>query len=327
MNQSHFFIPPQAYKLGEVIAENINSDRQIILTTHSSDLLKGIISKSTGVQLIRINRIKDINHAHILNTNEVLEISNNPLLASTRVLEGLFYKSTIIVEADADSIFYKRIADKLENSDNIHFVHAHNKQTVSKLIKPYINLGVRFSAIIDFDAIRVRSEFKNILQNFNVSTEEITLILEKQEKIVTYIESDEPKKRLEILKEKLQNEIDKLNTSSDEPDNLILNTSRELKRIRESSNAWSDYKKNGIVSLDQSSKILFNDIDTICKSYGLFIVPVGELESWLIDDIPYSSNKSKWITKALEKISDLDIKDKPIEIFMKEIIEYLNSNE
>ena len=44
-----------------------------------------------------------------------------------------------------------------------------------------------------------------------------------------------------------------------------------------------------------------------CAQIGLFIVRVGELESWLVDyGIERTSNKSRWITAALGKIFDLE---------------------
>ena len=52
-----FLHPPQAYILGQMIANDLPDDKQIFLSTHSEDLLKGIMSvMSDRIKIIRIQR-------------------------------------------------------------------------------------------------------------------------------------------------------------------------------------------------------------------------------------------------------------------------------
>ena len=54
----------------------------------------------------------------------------------------------------------------------------------------------------------------------------------------------------------------------------------------------------------------FDTFWNCCASIGLFVVSVGELESWLVDyDIERTSNKSKWISKALNKLFEIEYDD------------------
>ena len=46
----------------------------------------------------------------------------------------------------------------------MHFVNAHNKQTLKKIIGPYQKLGIKFAMIADADVIRDKREFSDILQ-------------------------------------------------------------------------------------------------------------------------------------------------------------------
>jgi hypothetical protein len=57
----------------------------------------------------------------------------------------------------------------------------------------------------------------------------------------------------------------------------------------------------------------------------VLIVPVGELESWLVPfGLERLSNKSRWIVLALEKLSEIHIpSDSELADFVEEIHEYL----
>jgi len=56
MSQRHFLHPPLARQLGELIAEAQAEDRSIFVATHSVEILKGILSKSQDVNVIRITQ-------------------------------------------------------------------------------------------------------------------------------------------------------------------------------------------------------------------------------------------------------------------------------
>jgi len=64
---------------------------------------------------------------------------------------------------------------------------------------------------------------------------------------------------------------------------------------------WEKVKKEGISGLPADVQ---NDAENLiekCKSISLFIVPVGELESWIELN---TVQKNKWIIKALEEINN-----------------------
>lgn len=71
----------------------------------------------------------------------------------------------------------------------------------------------------------------------------------------------------------------------------------------------------------------FDKLVEHCAVFGLFIVPVGELESWLVDyGVTRSSNKTKWITQALEKLFEIDYDaEKQIWRFIDFLKKYLTS--
>lgn len=325
-----FLHPPQAFRLGEVIAEYSTDNRQIIVATHSSDFLKGVLSKRQDLTIMRVDRHDRVNRINILKNSEVAAISRDPLLSSTRIMDGLFYKGAIIVEADADAIFYQRISRQLSNADNFHIAHAHNKQTVAKVLPPYKLLGIPFSAIVDFDVIRVRNEFRVLIEQIGMPKEKIDQALELQALLIEYIESVDPKEILSNLLSDLESEINRVKTNEKNLDEQTLTVEivGNLKRIRESGSAWKKYKEEGIVALNEEAQINFHKLDLICSEYGLFILPVGELESMLVDlGLPFTSKKSKWIVRALEKIPTLQPDTERLPwCFVQRVFQYLNTN-
>lgn len=99
---------------------------------------------------------------------------------------------------------------------------------------------------------------------------------------------------------------------------------RRLKKIRSDNSEWAKYKDRRYYAL-QDTRDKFNSLYNMCKEKGLFIVPVGELESWLTEyEVAKSSNKGKWIISALGRIPELDadIKKQPWK-FIEEIHDYL----
>lgn len=107
----------------------------------------------------------------------------------------------------------------------------------------------------------------------------------------------------------------------------MFNFRQSLKRLRDESDELSEFKKNGRAALPDSLKNNFDMLWTCCANIGLFIVTVGELESWLVDyDLERSSNKSKWISKALNKLFEIEYdENKAVWKFVDNLRAYLVS--
>ncbi len=326
-----FLHPPQAAQLGSTISELVEPDQQIFISTHSADFLRGLLSSTRDAVIIHISRDSSNNtNAKVLDSNALNQIITDPLLSSSRVLEGMFYKGVVATEADADAIFYQRLFQKIGSSDEIHFVNAHNKQTLKKLIEPYKKLGIKFAMISDADVIRDLHEFKNLLEI--ESNEELkSQILAERNIIYNYFHS---RNKYETLID-LHNEIVKLTdnqlpSQEDTPEIIasrIFDLRSSLKKLRDESDELADFKKSGYHSLPAEFRQTFDNLWNHCSNIGLFIVKVGELESWLVDyGIDRTSNKSKWITKALNKLFEIEYdEEKEIWKFIANLKLYLTS--
>lgn len=327
-----FLHPPQAYQLGEILAKTVKDSQQIFISTHSVDFLKGLVNASQDTVVVRITRSEsDMTEISVLDTKTLNEINREPLLSSSRVLDGLFYKGVVVTEADADSIFYQRLFQKIGASDEIHFMHTHNKQTLKKVVDPYQKLGVRFALVADADVIREYSEFNSILKCIAKPSLQET-ILGYRQTVYNYVSRQDELSQIHDLRIGLKGLIDTQvpspDASKEELSNMLLSIRTELKKMHASSDNLSGYKSQGREAIEDAEVLkAFDILFDLCSDIGLFIVPVGELESWLVDyGIPKSNHKNKWITNALPKLQNISYDpQKNIWKFVDKLKDYLTS--
>ena len=305
-----FLHPPQALQLGEIISGLVQPSQQIFIATHSADFLRGLLSSTRDAVIIHLDRAEDVTTANVLDSDTLNQIVADPLLSSSRVLEGMFYKGVVATEADSDSVFYQRLFQKIGAADEIHFVNAHNKQTLKKIIDPYKKLGIKFAMIADADVIRDKREFSDILQV--TSDEQLKRrILKERDAIMNHFQTQSKYKILCDLCAKTKELVEQVTIhESADPDDIasaLFDFRQNLKKLREESDELSEFKKNGRAALPESLQNNFDVLWSCCANIGLFIVNVGELESWLVDyGLERSSNKSKWISIALNKVFDIE---------------------
>lgn len=160
-----FLHPPLANQLGEIIGQAASDNKQIFISTHSVNLLKGIINSCDNINIIRITREKNINFINQICEDEIKDILNNPLLSSSNVLNGLFCEKVYICEAESDEEFYKVLHDKIKPLDSCLFVHGKNKQTLKDIANVYNKLKIANFRIYDFDILK-DEDFNRALHNF-----------------------------------------------------------------------------------------------------------------------------------------------------------------
>lgn len=325
-----FLHPPQALQLGEIISGLVKPSQQIFIATHSADFLRGLLSSTRDAVITHLDRTANVTKTNVLDSDTLNQIVTDPLLSSSRVLEGMFYKGVVATEADADSVFYQRLFQKIGAADEIHFVNAHNKQTLKKIIGPYKKLGIKFAMIADADVIRDKREFTDMLQV--TSDEQIkSQILEEREVIINHFQRQNKYEVLCGLRaktKKLAEQATVLETA--DPDDIasaLFEFRQNLKKLRDESDELSEFKKNGRSALPDTLQNNFDTLWTCCANIGLFIVNVGELESWMVDyDLERSSNKSKWISTALNKLFEIEYdENKAIWKFVDALRAYLVS--
>jgi predicted ATPase len=114
-----FLHPALAFKLGKEIAKTATeSGKHLFVATHSPQFLMGTIQSGARVNIVRLTYDGGVGTARLLPTDDLRTMMRDPLLRSVNVLSGLFYDHVIVTEADADRAFYQEINERLlEASD------------------------------------------------------------------------------------------------------------------------------------------------------------------------------------------------------------------
>jgi hypothetical protein len=326
-----FLHPPQAFRIGEFLGEQAQNGPQVIAATHSVDVLRGVLNKTTDVSIVRIDRQEDRNSFRLLAPQRLKLLSTDPLLSSARVLDGLFYSQAAVVEADADARFYHSVAKRRLPGSDTHFVNADNKQTVAKICTLYHDMGVRRVGIVDFDAVCERSEFEKQLRELQVEAADEAAALQSRDAIANSIQEEPAIKRLQAAVadvEQLGAELTQRGQAGDSPDQLLKMLESRAQRIAAKSKVWASAKRDGREALRPEAAGEFEKLQAICSKYGLFINPAGELESMLRDyGIQCTTDKRGWIRTALQLVSEIEVSDDKYPWrFVKGIQEYFAGN-
>lgn len=213
-----FLHPPLAKQLGEIIAKSSSENKQIFISTHSADLLKGILSVNKDINIIRITRDKEFNQFNLLKKEAIEQIISNPMLLSSNILNGLFCEKVYICEAESDEEFFQSLHDKINLYDNAFFTHGKNKQTLKDISKIYNTLSIPNYRIYDFDILK-DEDFNKALNTF----------INEQDKN-KYIEIR--KKINEVLKEESYANGGINDIKEDELRNMAINMFNDLKKSK-----------------------------------------------------------------------------------------------
>jgi ABC-type cobalamin/Fe3+-siderophores transport system ATPase subunit len=109
-----FLHPSLAAKLGQEVARAaLSSDKRFFASTHSPQFVMGCIQSGAPVNIVRLTYRGGVATARVLPSDELLELMRHPLLRSTGVLTGLFYEFVIVTESDADRAFYQEVNERL----------------------------------------------------------------------------------------------------------------------------------------------------------------------------------------------------------------------
>lgn len=265
-----FLHPGLANILGKEIGKILReSKKRLFVSTHSSSFLMGCIQSSTPLNIARLTYKNNIATARILPQDKILHLMRHPLLRSTGVLNGLFYESVIVCEADSDRAFYQEINERLlaENDErgiaNTLFINAQNKQTVWEIVKPLRELGIPAVGIVDIDVLKEGGTvFTKLLEGSFIPTLNHQSFHSQRQAIL----------------------------------NLFKESGKDMRR------------DNGINILNGENYEACNNFFDQLKEYGVLIVKNGELESWL-KELGATSHGSNWLINIFQKMGENPLED------------------
>lgn len=159
-----FLHPEQARRLGNWIAHHFEAiPGQVIIATHNSNILSGILSRTSDLSIIRLNRTGDNTYYHKMPADIVDQLRNDPLLSSQGILNTIFHRGVVVCEGDSDSIIYRTVAMAELNNAELFFIHAHDKTRIDR-VSGLLNSGnIPVAAISDIDILK-NETFDDVLQ-------------------------------------------------------------------------------------------------------------------------------------------------------------------
>lgn len=301
-----FLHPPQARILGQIFNEALSDNKQVFISTHSQDLLKGLISSSPNrVKIIRITRDKNTNNIKLLDNNKLNDIWKDSLLRYSNIMDSVFHESTVVCESDSDCRLYSIILDHIKTQEgkpnSTLFIHCGGKQRLPMVAKALKSLGVEFRIIPDLDIL---NEVNLIKLLYETCDGEWTTIEKKYNIIVAGVKSLDKPTSLKEQRERLE----KILLKFEEEGTKDLNKKQleELKKSIFEQKGWSIIKKSGITALPNGEpQEAIRIIDTELQKAGINLPLIGELENFIPT---VGGHGPSWVENVFNRYPDLDDK-------------------
>lgn len=309
-----FLHPTQARVLAEWIANySEKSDTQIIICTHSSDILEGLLQKHSDAVILRVDRKDDVTKYHRISSELTKKLTQMPLVSSQPILESIFYRGVIITEGDTDRVIYKSVYVQQFDKREHLFVTSIGKHSIKKIVQSLKEANVPVSAIVDIDILNDETTFKNLLESF-LGESDLSQYISQQNSIFEHVEGMEQTEIFSLLKEGINKLAQNL-----AQDYSLDKARHDLNQIHAKSGKWHTIKKNGIDAMPDKIQDMARTLLDDLKKIGLFVVPVGELESWT------RIEEQDWLKATYDVIASGGTPEQ-LTCFVAEIVNYLDKN-
>ena len=184
-----FLHPEQARRLGRWLADKVAANhQQVIIATHNSHFLNGIVSAGGTPQIFRLNyRSAGVSDFNRIPGATVRKFGTDPLLSSQRVVEAIFHALAVVCEADSDRTIYRVVLEELNNNE-VLFVNAQNKQTCAKVASALKEAHIPVRSVVDFDILRDNSDLKTLMNAHDVPADIQSTIQMNRREIANAVE-------------------------------------------------------------------------------------------------------------------------------------------
>ena len=260
-----FLHPSLASKLGnEISRAAMSSDKRVFVSTHSPTFVMGCIQSGAPVTIVRLTYRRGVATARVLPSAEILKMMRHPLLRSTDVLSGLFYEFVVVTESDADRAFYQEVNERL---------------------------------------LQFRAEWgvPNCLFLNAQNKQTIPTIVRPLRKLgipaVSIVD-------LDVLKDGGSTWTNVL-SSADIPEisHPSFATMRGAVKLALESTGKDMKREVGVAILEGKNREVATNLLSQLAEYGVFIVPGGELESWM-KHLAACGHGPNWLVEIFEKMGE-----------------------
>lgn len=259
-----FLHPSLSNLLGKKLsAEMSNRSGNLFVSTHSPFFVMGCLQSGKKLNIVRLTYDEPASPtARLLSPEKVIELFKNPLLRSTGVIQALFYSTVVVGESDADRAFYNEVNERL--------LAQHPPEGLPSAL--FLNAQNKQTV---WDVVRPLREMGIPA----VGIVDIDFVKDGGAELTKALSAVGVPT---TLHEPLQNMRSKVKTALEA-------TGKDIKR------------DGGITLLQGENKALAEKLFSDLAEYGLFVVPSGELESWL-KQLGCTGHGPNWLIQAFGKM-------------------------
>jgi energy-coupling factor transporter ATP-binding protein EcfA2 len=307
-----FLHPPQMRRLGETLSSEVKG--QLIVATHSSDILRGFLEGTKGkVRILRIQREGDVNLVYEAASETIKELWEKPELRYSNALEGIFHEQTIICEDDSDCRLINSAADYITINSatpfkDTSYVPTGGKHGIPKVASVLRKIGVPIKAIFDIDFLSERDLVRNCVAAFGGNWADIEVLWERVDSAVRG--GIKPKSAEDIKSEIIQTLLNA------EKDNL---PKGDIAALMKQGTAWNEVKRFGEIAIPNGqAQTDYKALKSALESLGIFVIPVGEIENFCPE---IGLHGPKFVTRLL---TDIPLSDSRL-AGLRDFVEYVHS--
>jgi len=328
--------PPQAYAIGRFIGTHASEETCTVVATHSSHVLRGILETSPRAHVIRLTHVDSAFRGRTLTPDLLKKATSKPRSRSEVVLEGLLSHAVVLCEAETDRLVYESTYRTFQDRRlDLRFVPCQGTGGFVDPLRLYSALEVPTAVIADLDFLAKDRELKRVLVGLGVCGDDAKGLCDRARCAVSQIRSCLPQMTFGDVQAKLKALA---HTPFDFASSGDAKLRGELSGIVRMLYRLHHLQQRGLeaipetVTMPDSSVFLRIELNTLLsdlQSHGVFLVPVGELESWLPVQMRGHSreDKSRWAMLAAEKIEDIGERHGDVWEFIKAVYEFLEKRQ
>jgi hypothetical protein len=260
-----FLHPTLAARLGKEITGALKgTDRRLFAATHSSSFLMGCVQGGAPINIVRLTFDGETSTARLLTQERLIPLMRNPLLRSIGVLDALFYNAVVVTEADADRAFYQEINERL--------LQARDPR------------GIDGCLFLNAQNKQTVWDIVHPLRELGIPALGIVDIDVLKEGGTVWAKPMAGAFVPEISRQAFSTERAALLTA-------FGRTAKDMKR------------EGGIALLSGSEREACTNFFNKLADYGIFVVPTGEVESWL-STLNINRGKATWLATIFEAMGE-----------------------
>ncbi len=317
--------PPQAYNLGRFIGQNGTDPKTVtFVSTHSSQILRGVVQATKSIQIIRMSRKGGQFQAHHVPAEVLTEALAKPTVRAESVLDGIFAQGVVVVEADSDRVVYQTVWETLSSElrTDVHLATVGGTGGIADTCNLYRTLRIPVAVIADLDIVSDPKRLRQILEAL-ASSPDVDALIAQSSGIMQMIKALPPRLPLDELRSQLRTVVDDDDAWAPDGD---IQTRRDLNRIASHLDRLRALKRGGIEAFPADIAVALRSLASDLARSGLFVVPVGELEEWLSDAALRKRNKWAWANAASMVIQERGAQQGDVWDFVRQVGRFLGGS-